>query len=656
MARVDTILANYQSVGQARDVSGRALAIGVILIPPNCYWVAQSEAVSGLTYLTITSLFFNVIFTLLILVGFNALCKRFAQSAALKQGELLTIFLMLCMGSSMTGNGFLLNLVLSLGHASWYATAENEWSKLFSRYLPDWLVVKDKTVLLGFYEGDSSIYLTENINVWLKPLALWSIFTVVLIFVFLCVTVLVRKQWTEREKLSYPIIQLPLVMTRNGTGNKLFSNKLFLLGFGVTAAITIINGLHFYFPVIPNLRIRTNISGLFTQKPWNAIGLMLIAVYPWIVGIVFFIPLDLCFSVWFFYLFTKTQNIMASVGGWHSLPGFPYLYQQTTGGWLGLFLIALWLTRKHLKGVFIQTLRLGLNKSKRHDFSKEPMSSRAALIGLILGLSFLILFCMAGGMSFWIAFSFFTLLIALETTVTRMRAELGPPNHEFYLVGPGIILATTLGSRRLGRKNLIMLTYLSFTDRAMASHSMPHQLEGFKMAERIGMNARRLAVAMMLAVSVGVVFSWWTWLHSAFQKGVAAGFTGYVGIPWESFNRLERWLRSPGHTGYPELGFIGIGLCFSLTMMFLRTRFLWWSLHPVGYALSTSGWLINFIWFSFLLGWIIKWITLKYGGVKASRHAAPFFFGFILGEYTIGCGWNLLGIISGIRPYGFFEG
>ena len=136
-----------------------------------------------------------------------------------------------------------------------------------------------------------------------------------------------------------------------------------------------------------------------------------------------------------FHLFTKMQNIMARVGGWHSLPGFPYLYQQTTGGWLGLFLIALWLTRKHLKGVFIQTLRLGLNKSKRHDFSKEPMSSRAALIGLILGLSFLILFCMAGGMSFWIAFSFFTLLIALETTVTRMRAELGPPKPRVLFGG-----------------------------------------------------------------------------------------------------------------------------------------------------------------------------------------------------------------------------
>jgi hypothetical protein len=633
-------------------VTLRALAIGLILIPPNCYWVAQSEAVSGLTYLTVVSLFFNVTFTLLLLVGLNSLCKQLAPKAALKQGELLTIYVMLCMGSSMTGNGFLENLVLSLGHASWYATPENEWSELFSRYVPDWMAVKDKTVLSGFYEGDSSIYLTENINAWLKPLTLWSIFAIALIFTLLCVTVLVRKQWTEHEKLSYPIIQLPLELTRNGTGNILFSNKLFLLGFGLTAVITIVNGLHFYFPIVPNLRLRTNISNLFTEQPWNAIGWMSIVVYPWIVGIVFFIPLDLCFSVWFFYLFTKFQSIMASVVGLHGLPGFPYLFQQTTGGWLGLFLIALWLTRRHLKSVFMQVFQS--NTSEKHDLSKEPMSPRTALTGFIFGFSFLVLFCMAGGMSFWIALPFFALLVGMETTVARMRAELGPPSHELYLVGPDTILVTALGTRHLGGKNLTMLTYLSFTDRGMASHTMPHQLEGFKIAERVGIDARKLAAAMMIAVAVGIVSSLWAWLYSAYQKGVASGFTGYVGIPWESFPRLERWLRYPGNTSYPELGFIGIGLFFSLIMMFLRVRFLWWPLHPVGYALSTSGWIINFIWFSFLVSWIIKLVILKYGKLKAYRSAVPFFIGLILGEYAIGCFWNLLGMIFGLRPYGFF--
>ena len=57
--------------------------------------MAQSEAVWGTTYLTIVSLFFNVTFTLLVLVVLNALTKQFAPKVALKQEELLTIYVML---------------------------------------------------------------------------------------------------------------------------------------------------------------------------------------------------------------------------------------------------------------------------------------------------------------------------------------------------------------------------------------------------------------------------------------------------------------------------------------------------------------------------------------------------------------------------------
>jgi len=636
-------------------VTLRALVIGLILIPPNCYWVVQSEGVWGTTYLTIVSLFFNVTFTLLVLVWLNALYKRFSPKAALKQGELLTIYVMLCLGSSVAGNNLLENLVISLGHAFWFATPENEWSELFFRYVPDWMAVKDKAVLTGFYEGESSIYLTGHIRAWLKPLALWGSFTVILIFTLLCVTILIKKQWTEREKLSYPIIQLPLELTRDGTGGALFSNKLFLLGFALTALITLINGLNFHYPVIPNLRVRTDIGYLFTEKPWNAIGWMPIAIYPWIVGLVFFIPLDLSFSVWFFYLFTKSQRVTANMIGWRSLPGFPYFNQQTTGAWLGLLVIALWLTRKHLKNVFIEAFRFGERTPGETSAQNEPMSPRTALIGFVLGLSFLVLFCMACGMSFWIALSFFLLLIGLETTITRIRAELGPPQHELGWVGPDTILVTALGTRRLGGKNLTVLTFLYFTDRTVSSHAMPHQLEAFKIAERVGMSAKRLSAAMMLAVIVGVASSLWALLYSAYDKGVASGFMGYMGLPWESFNRLAQWLHYSGDTNYPELGFIGIGFLFSLILMFLRVKFLWWPLHPVGYTLSTSGWVINYVWFSFFVGWSIKWIILKQWHLKAYRRATPFFFGLIIGEYAVGCFWNLLGIILGFPTYGFFE-
>jgi len=629
-------------------VTLRSVLIGLLLIPPNCYWVVQSEAVWGTTYLTIVSLFFNVTFSLFILVCFNNLFRRIFRFG-LSQKELLTIYIMLCLGSSVAGNNFLENLILSLGHAFWFATPENEWSELFFRFVPDWLAVKDRNVLTGFYEGESSIYDPENINAWLKPLFFWGSFALVLIFTLLCVNVIIRKEWTEREKLSYPIIQLPLELTRDGTGSKLFSNKLFLIGFGLAATITIINGLHFHFPSVPNLRLRTNIGYLFTEKPWNAIGWMPVALYLWVVGIVYFIPLDLCFSCWFFYLFAKSQLVIGSIFGLSSLPGFPYLNQQSTGGWIALFLIAIWLTRRHLMDVFIRAFR------RERSQIAEPMSYRSALIGFILGFSFLVLFCVAGGMSLWVGILFFVLLIALETTITRMRAELGPPLHELFLVGPDTILATIFGTQRLGGANLTMMTYLYFTDRTVSSHSMPHQLEGFKIAERAGIDNRKLVMVMMCATFVGIVSALWSLLHSAYKTGVASGFIGYTGLPWESFNRLGWWLRYPGGTNYPEMGFIAGGLIFSIIMMFLRVRFLWWQLHPVGYALSTSGWVINYIWFSFVVGWLIKWIILKHGNIRTYRNATPFFFGLILGEYTLGCLWCLIGIIFGFQTYGFFE-
>ncbi len=637
------------------SVTLRAFLIGLILIPPNCYWVVQSEAVWGTTYLTVVSLFFNVTFTLLVLVALNALCKQIVPKGALKQGELLTIYVMLCLGSSIAGNNFLLNLVLTLGFPFWYATPENEWSQLFFRFVPDWLAVKDKAALQGFYKGESSIYIMEYLTIWLKPLAFWAAFSMVLIFTLLCAVALVRKQWTESEKLSYPIIQVPLELTRNGTGSGLFSNRLFLLGFGLMATITVINGLHFHYPVVPNLRLRTSIGHLFTEKPWNAIGWTPLVIYPWIVGLTFFIPLDLSFSVWFFYLFAKVQRIMGGSMGWMSLQSFPYLHQQSTGAWLGLFVIALWLTRKHLKGAFAEALRFRVKTQQRSLVKTEPMSYRTALIGLILGLSFLAVFCIAAGMSFWITLSFLILLIGLETAITRMRAELGPPIHEINRVGPDFFLATALGTRRLGGKNLTMLTYLYFTVRNPTSHPMPHQLEGFKLAELVGINSKRLAAAMMIAVAVGIISALWVLLHAAYKTGVASGFTGYVGIPRESFPRLALWIQEPSNTNYVRFGFIGIGLLFSLMLMFLRSQFLWWSLHPVGYALSTSGWVINYIWFSFMVSWFIKWIILRHGHLKAYRNATPFFFGLILGEYAVGCSWNLLGIVLGFPTYGFFE-
>ena len=64
-----------------------------------------------------------------------------------------------------------------------------------------------------------------------------------------CINVIVRKPWTEQEKLAYPIIQLPFRMTSEG----FFRNKHLWLAFTLTATFDIVNGLHLLFPSIPSI-------------------------------------------------------------------------------------------------------------------------------------------------------------------------------------------------------------------------------------------------------------------------------------------------------------------------------------------------------------------------------------------------------------------
>jgi hypothetical protein len=82
-------------------------------------------------------------------------------------------------------------------------------------------------------------------------------------------------------------------------------------------------------------------------------------------------------------------------------------------------------------------------------------------------------------------------------------------------------------------------------------------------------------------------------------------------------------------------------------------KFFWWPFHPAGFAITTS-WGMNIIWSCLFVSWLIKWVIMKYGGLKMHQRAIPFFLGLILGEFTVGSLWTLIGITFGIQTYGFW--
>ena len=469
------------------SVSWRSIAIGIILIPINCYWITYIELVQYSAQPTIVSLIFTVVFNVLVLIGFNQVFKRFLPRMALSQGELLVIYVMLSVASATAGHSMMEILVSTLGHAFWFATPENDWKDLFWRYIPSWLAVADKGVLSGYYEGDSTLYTKANLLGWLTPVLNWFAFLFTMLFVMVCITVIVRRPWTEDEKLAYPIIQLPARMTSEG----FFTNRLMWIAFGLVATFDIINGLHHVFPAIPSVYEKAY-RFRFTEKPFSAMGWLRLGIYPFVLGIGFLIPLDLLFSSWFFFWVWKGQQIFGSVMGLEGT-GYPYVNYQGFGAYMGIFLIAVWRSRKHLQNI------LGV-KARPTSTRDELVSPRTLVLSLIAGVAFLTFFCLRAGMSLWAILVFFGLYFAFSTAVSRMRAELGSPMHDLHYTGPERVMVAAVGTRKLGPNNLSMFSFFWFFTRTFDSHPMPHQLEGFKLASTSGIRSRFMLFAILAAL------------------------------------------------------------------------------------------------------------------------------------------------------------
>jgi hypothetical protein len=637
-------------------VTVRSVLLGVLLIPPNAYWVAQMELIRYQGHPTTTSLFFNCIFILLCLVLLNGLLRRIVPRVALDRRELLVIYIMLNIGSALVSHDMVQVLAPEMSHWAWYATPENRWEELFFRYIPRWLYRGDEGLLKGLYEGGDTLYRPQYLAAWGPPVLWWSAFLVALLLAMLCINALFRKRWMEREKLTYPITHLPLEMTQPGA--PLFRDRWLWAGFAIAAGIDLLNGFHELWPAVPLIKVRVvhfdaYMRSVFVGHPWGALAGTRIGFYPFAVGLGLLLPTDLLFSCWFFYLVWRLEILLSSWFGWTQIPRFPFVEEQASAAYLGLGLFALWVSREHLRQL---ASRIVLGRASIDDRG-EPMRYRLAAYGLLAGVGFVALFLGRMGLSWWIIPIFCGLYFLLSLSITRIRAELGPPVHDLHSGGPDQIIVNWFGTRAspLGPRNVTVLGLTWWFNRAYRSHPMPHQLEGYKMAQMTGMRATRLSVALMVAAVVGALSAFWALFHCFYKYGLEAevSWAARGAFGPEPFVHIQNWLQNPEGTDWHAIVAMAAALGFTILLMALRMRFVWWPFHPVGYAISSS-WAMNCLWVCLLIAWAVKLLALRYGGHKLFRSVIPFALGLILGEFIVGSIWTIIGISLGIDTYSFW--
>ena len=206
-------------------ISWRSILFGLIILPFEVYWVTISEMKYG-SQATALPLFIYPIFILFCLVIINHGLLNFLDWRFLTTAELLTIYVMLVIGTSVSAYGMLQDLFAVVVHPYRFASDENEWRNLFFQYIPQHFTVSNPNILIEYYEGDSSLYRSEYLHGWLYPTVTWISFTMVLLLMMHCLNTILRRQWIQGERLAFPIIQLPLHLVQSGNFFQLDSSGL----------------------------------------------------------------------------------------------------------------------------------------------------------------------------------------------------------------------------------------------------------------------------------------------------------------------------------------------------------------------------------------------------------------------------------------------
>ena len=650
-----------QRAAKARPVvTARSLVLGAALIPLNCYWMAVMEIQWNSVDSTCVSLFFHVVFLIFVLVLLNRwLAARFPQWA-MTPAEILVVYIMLSLASAIAGRDTMENLLPLLGHPFWFANESNGYAKFF-QFIPRWLAPQDEWVLRGYYLGNVSIYDWQLLKAWLPIIGAWAVFILAMLFVMLCINVIVRRHWMDLEKLTFPTVYLPLEMARN---KSFFRNRMLWLGFAVPFVIQTMNGLNYLYPSVPSLNLKLqDAGGLFVNPPWNGMGWTPVAFYPFAIGMAFLLPLDLSFSCWFFYVLKKLAAVVGVAAGYQSPGGWvgaswPFCKEQGTGAWIGLCVFMVWAGRKQL----MQILRTALGgdspateQATRVDDSGELLPYRWACLGLIIGALVMFVFCVSAGMSPWLPPVYLGLFFLLAIGITRIRAELGPPAHELHWVNPEMVMVSVMGTTALGPANLTALSYMFWFNRGYRSLPMPHQLEGMKIGRETRMEPKRLLAAILVACVIGVFAAFWALLAVFYKNGQAtAHIQSYTtGIGNEAFNRLSDWTTNPRPTDFTAISWMGLGFSFTVFLMAMKSKLFWWPFHPAGYALANS-YALEYWWTTLFIGWLVKLVIVRYGGIKGYRKGLPFFLGVILGDYVAASMWSIVGWALGMSVYRTF--
>ncbi len=600
-------------------------------------------------------------------IGLAATARILKRPPFLNGLELITGWVIMVVMSGIGFTGLVRTFFINLTAPMRFAGPSNRWDPVLTPLLPEaWFPQSSQAVELLYngLEQGRNLSLTEIATripwqAWIGPLLTWTVFILLAYMVMFCLTTLFSRQWVVNERVNFPLLRVPQLMLEAFDQQRLgafLSDRYLLTGMGMVIFLHLLNGLSAHYPSVPQLPTLILAGSYFPETGlFSGFHKLKMYVYPAFIGFAFLTTRQISFSFWVFFLLggllfgllgTFGLQIPDAALGVTFGPTMARPEEaQMIGAFFIFFLFLIWLARFHLRDTAGQLFLPWRFPSPSSDVEWFP--ARYGLLGALLGLGGLVGWSTLFGMGMLPGLTLFLTFFMVLLVATRIVCQGGIPYFTLTAAPTDGILAL-FGSRFFSATGLLMAAVMQkvlFVD--LRESLMPSLMHAAKTGER-GSNRGWIGIGIAVALISAVAVSFISMLVLCHKYGIRE-----LDLDWATrttlnvYGNAQRLIEIPSETRHWVVVFGTVGAVVMLVLTLCYNRFYWWPLHPLGYLMAYSS-AMRILWFSFFLGWLCNTLCLRYGGTQLFRRVRLLFIGFIIGDFLMGGGWAVIGLLTGI--------
>lgn len=529
-----------------------------------------------------------------------------------------------------------------------------------------------ETVYNGFFTGlrmgNETVPLWDlPLGAWWGVVSLWGPLLLTLALAVIAMQFLVHRQWAYHEQLSFPLAQVMntfCVVDEKKKGIPLiFRNRLFWWGMIPLFLLLMLQYISMWYPqsfpslseVLPNMRqwwlpITNNVPILKkTPAGWTLDSQTL---YFTIVGVAYFVSSEVSLTLGLAPVLLGIFGIAYFGATGVALDG-TWVENSRVGAAVGFTIILLYTGRAYYGAV----LRRAFGFKKSGDDSigigtKDDVSVLAARILMLATIGFVVMLTIMGSSLIMSIFYALSVLI-MYLVLSRLVCETGIPFVQGW--PPASFLLRAFGPAAMGPKSL---TFLLWGTGIIAQDAreclMPYVATGVKVADDNGIKLKKLFGFIVVAVVLSIAIAYLCSTYALYNYGPMTDAWAAKQLPQLYLDQAARSIGNMKATGVFEASvasgqfarlslisstpkvwsFFFMGLFSVVVLYMLRFRFTKFPIHPllfVIWGLYPS----NMTWGSFLIGWFIKILVVKFGGGSVYQKLKPFFVGIISAELLV---------------------